>query len=416
MPMSRQLAEAVAAAFRIDTPQGLRSHFAEFGERDWRRTKRWLHTSGMALYFLDHMTKLGVQDVLPAELVHELSVNLAENRVRNADMFEEFARLNTGFMRAGISYLNLKGFSLAPAAFPDPALRCLLDLDFLVARRDIERAAGVMEAHGYRLKNSHPDTWEFCTGTPVKSSLKDLYRIRPLKSVELHLVPKAEEDRARLGRDRMSRMQLQVWNGFEFPALSEADKLLSQATHLFQHFLWQWTRVAWLHEYSNAIRSHQSDAAIWCEAVAAIHAVPEIRTGVALATLVTSQTFGTPVPEEFAAQTIGMLKPELHLWVERYRRDLVFTDHPGSKLYLLLLDVLEGDCPEWQATRRRRLLPLHRPPTVVSRPDNSLPVRWVAATAQMRFSTERLKFHLMEGLRYKLEAARWRRFVAGAGL
>jgi hypothetical protein len=36
--------------------------------------------------------------------------------------------------------------------------------------------------------------------------------------------------------------------------------------------------------------------------------------------------------------------------------------------------------------------------------------------AQLRFIAKRLWFHLRAGLGYKLEAARWRRFVAGAGL
>ncbi len=148
----------------------------------------------------------------------------------------------------------------------------------------------------------------------------------------------------------------------------------------------------------------------------AVNAAPETRTGVALASLVTSQTFGTPLPREFAAHTVDMLKPEVRLWVERYRSNLVFTDHPGSKLYLLLRDVLEGDHPQWRATRRKRLLPLHRPPAVMRRTNNSLSMRWLESTIQLRFTCERLRFHLTEGLRYKLEAARWRRFVAGAGL
>ena len=211
-------------------------------------------------------------------------------------------------------------------------------------------------------------------------------------------------------------MQLQMWNGFEFPALSDADKLLSQASHLFQHFQWQWTRTSWLLEYNNAARYYQNNTSLWQEVVASIDAAPETRIGVALASLVTSQTFGTIFPPQFAARTMDLLKPEVLMWVKHYRRDLVFTDHPGSKLYLLLQDVLLGDQPQWLETRRKRLLPLQLPPAVMLRPNNSLRMRWLTATTQLRYTAGRLLFHIREGARYKLEAARWRRFVTKTGL
>jgi hypothetical protein len=137
---------------------------------------------------------------------------------------------------------------------------------------------------------------------------------------------------------------------------------------------------------------------------------------VALASLVMSETFGVEVPRVFAEQTVDLLAPEVRLWVDRYRRDLVVMDHPGSKLYLLLHDVLEGDVPQWQQTRRSRLLPLHLPPRVMPKSGDSLGMRWRDAISQTRFAGKRLRFHLAQGVRYKLEAARWRRFVAGAGL
>jgi putative nucleotidyltransferase-like protein len=414
--MNRPLAEAVVASFQADESEAVRELFVPFSERDWKRTTKWLHRSGLALYFLDRMTGLGTRDVMPSALVRQLSINLAENRVRTSDMFEEFVRLNKALMRGGISYLNVKGFSLAPAAFADPALRYLLDFDFLVTRRDIERCARVMESLGYMVKVASGNTWEFCAGTPVRTSMRNLYRVRPVKSVEVHIVSEVEEARAQHGGDRMSRMQLQVLDGFEFPALGDADKLLLQASHLFQHFQWQWTRTSWLLEYSNAVRSHRDNPGLWRDVAAAVDAAPETRIGVALASLVTSQTFGTDFPREFTARTVDLLKPEVRLWVEHYGRDLVFTDHPGSKLYLLLLDVLQADQPQWTETRRKRLLPLHLPPKVMLRTNDSLRMRWLTATTQLQFTAERLLFHMKEGVRYKRQAARWRRLVAKAEL
>jgi hypothetical protein len=414
--MNRKLAKAVVAAFRTDEPEIARRRFEGFCERDWAQTQTWLHTSGMALYFLDRATMLGIEDVMPAALLHELSMNLAENRVRTADLFEEFSRLNSDFQRAGISYVNVKGFSLAPEAFADPAFRYQLDLDFLVARRDMERCAQILAQYGYRRGVSFTEAWEFKSGAPAKISLRDLYRARPGKEVELHPLPEEEEARAGRGGDRLSRMKLRVWNGFEFPALSDADQLLSQGLHIFQHLQGEWTRTAWLLEYSNAIRARQNDDEVWRDAAVAVNAAPEIRIGLAVATFVTEFAFGTALPREFREQTIGLLRPDVRLWVERYREVLMLNEHPGSKLYLLLGDVLDGDHVQWLEKRRRRLLPLHVPVRVMPKERNDLRLRWTLETAQLRFSAHRLWFHLAEGLRYKMEAARWRRFVARAGL
>jgi len=412
--MNRELAKTVLAAFRTNDAAVMRRSFAPFDERAWKRTGRWLHSSGMALHFLDRVTKLGITDAMPASVVHELSLNLAQNRARTADLFEEFQRLNTVMLRAGISFVNVKGFSLAPAAFADPALRYQQDLDFLVARRDMERSAELLERLGYQRRVWPAETWEFSSGVQEKSSIRELYRVRPVKNVELHPLPEAEEKEH--GCDRISRMKLQVGNGFEFPALNDADQLLSQATHIFKHLQGEWTRTAWLLEYANAVRSRKDDAAVWRDATAAIETAPEIRTGVAVAGLLTECAFDVSFPREFRDCTIGRLRPEVRLWVEHYQEDLALNQHPGSKLYLLLEEVLKGNDPQTKAQRRNRLLPLHLPPKVMHADPRNLRTRWRASAAQLWFTAGRLWFHVSEGLRYKLEAVRWRRFLSGARL
>jgi len=414
--MNRQLAKAVAGAFCTDSAKDVRRMFEGFSERDWTRTRVWLHTSGMALYFLDRATMLGIKDVMPDSLVHELSVNLAENRIRTADLFEEFSRLNSEFQRAGISYVNVKGFSLAPAACSDPALRHQMDLDFLVARRDMERCAQILARYGYRRHDAVGEEWEFQSGAAEKVSLRDLYRARPGKDVELHPVPEAEEASADRGGDRLSRMKLRVWNGFEFPALSDADQLLSQGMHIFRHLQGEWTRISWLLEYSNAACARQSDSAVWRDAVASLNETPEMRNGLAVASLVTELAFATPFPDDFREHTIELLRPEVRLWVERYREELLLIEHPGSKLYLLLGDVLESDGAQWSSKRQKKLMPLHLPIRVMPKEREDFRLMWTLETQYLRWFAHRLWFHLAEGLRYKLEAARWRRFVARTGL
>lgn len=406
--MNRELAQSIVSVFRAESAQIVKRDLEHFDERDWMCTRRWLHTSGLALYLMDRLMGLKAEAVIPPCLARELLMNLEENRVRTADLFDEFVRINAELLRSGILYANLKGFTLAPAACREPALRYQHDLDFLVARRDAERCRQTLMRHGYVQTLAVGDSWEFSAGAIEVSTMHDLYRVRGQRSVEMHLVPEEEEDR---DDGRLSQLQLQVWNGFEFPALGECDKLLEQAMHIFHHLQGEWTRTAWLLEYATAIRAHRDDERLWRQVAATLAATPRMRIGVGLASLVACRTFGVSLPGALA-RAVDVIPPQARLWACQYERDLVYTEHPGSKLYLLLNDVLLDGSPEWARQRRRRLLPRRLPEKLIVSKSDSLRIR----VEQIRFVLQRLRFHIASGVRYGLEAARWRRFLAGAKL
>lgn len=406
--MNRELAQAVVAVFQARSGEAVARGLGRFNERDWLCTREWLHTSGLALYLIDRVMKLGADAVIPSRIATELRVNLGENRVRTADLFGEFVSMNVELQRSGILYANLKGFTLAPVACPDPALRYQHDLDFLVARRDAERCRQTLMRHGYVQTAVSGDSWEFHAGGAEVCDMRDLYRVRAQRSAEIHLVPEAEEESPDA---RLSRLQLQVWNGFEFPALSESDKLLAQAMHIFQHFQSEWTRTAWLLEYATAIRADGDNVSLWRDVEATLGAMPQIRTGVGIASLVTGRSFPLTLPDELV-RTVQTVPPQARLWACRYERELVFTEHPGSKLYLLLMDVLFDGNPEWPRRRRRRLWPRRMPPKKIVAKGESLAMNLRIKLQQMKFVLLRLWFHIASGLRYRMEAARWRRFLA----
>ncbi len=89
---------------------------------------------------------------------------------------------------------------------------------------------------------------------------------------------------------------------------------------------------------------------------------------------------------------------------------MVFSDVPGSKLYLLLLRELE---PSGQTTSRslwESLLPRRLPPQVIRAFEGeSLWIRAQRTHMQLRYVLIRLRFHLVEGLRYGWAAYRWSR-------
>jgi hypothetical protein len=412
--MNRALAEAIIAAFSEEGVKTLHKRFAPFNEREWLRCERWLHENGLALYFLARAKCLGIEGAMPARTINRLEASRIENRERTEALFHEFVKVNMEFQRARLSYANLNGFSLVPRSCSDPVCRHQRNLDFLVARRDGERCRQALERQGYRLTAVSGDSWQFRTGEPEVWSMRGLYQLDRQHTLSINIASDREQSRPDADGDRLSRLQLQVWNGFEFPALSECDKLLAQGLHLFKQFQTEWTRAAWMLEYATAIQSHQHDKSFWQEIVSAIALAPETGVGIGVASAITSRTLGVLLPADILSCTMGAIPAQVWLWIDRYEYDVVLADYPGSKLYLLLRDTLRRDPPGWQRAKHERLFPLRREGVAPSRSGMWIQARGVFA--RLGFLWTRFRFHVAQGLRYRIEAARWKSFCRLADL
>src|ERR1700733_3682707 len=147
--MNRRLAAAVINCFQDTTSATHYTLLAGFNIRDWTRSYHWLDESGLTLYFLARIKELGMEAAIPQKVLLRLEENLADNRNRTAKLFEEFISLNEFFRKTGISYVNLKGFTLVPDISPNAALRCQFDLDFAIASRDVRRCEQLLIQRGY---------------------------------------------------------------------------------------------------------------------------------------------------------------------------------------------------------------------------------------------------------------------------
>jgi len=406
--MDRQLAAAVIASFRDSDAADHRIRLRSFSVRRWQHSLYWLDASGLALYWLKRLQLLNIEDAVPGSIRLELKQRHADNRQRTAALFEEFARLNAAFHNAGFPYVNLKGFGLVPDYCPDITLRYQMDFDFLVGNHDAAKCHAVLNALGYAPVAINRDVLEFKTDAGRTPSIRDLYKTRPQRAVEIHLsqVHSFEFHPALLGRNRCMATQ-----GGLYPCLLAEDMFIAQACHILRHLRSEWTRLSWLLEFKNCIDRRRDDNAFWRAVRDKAALNPTVSLAVNAAARIVSKTFGVPTPVELTNAAGAAISADVALWIECYGNDALLADFPGSKLYLILEGAIAG---EKGASRiRDRLFPRRPPAPIVPVPPGRLLRLWAFWT-QFAYFYVRLRFHITAGLRYFFAARHWRHLRAQA--
>jgi len=87
---------------------------------------------------------------IPAPVLVELRGQFMKNAARNLQLAAELVRLLDLFAKSGIPVAPFKGVVLASSVYGDPALRDAGDIDLLVHRNDIVRAADLLVGLGHR--------------------------------------------------------------------------------------------------------------------------------------------------------------------------------------------------------------------------------------------------------------------------
>jgi Uncharacterised nucleotidyltransferase len=399
-----QVREAVLLAFCDPLPERC-ARLRRLSGNEWRALLPWLDTSGLALYFLDRVIELQLCDMLPFDVLTRLQQNLTDNTERMRGMIDESITIHRDFQSAHLSYATLKGFSLWPHSVPKPELRSQLDLDFLIAEKSVPEARRILERRGYHLHAVSGRSWEFKTNEIPGTSLKDLYKNVSYRCVELHVEANLQGQPSLLARTGK-----RDFHGIYMPVLSPVDLFLGQGLHVYKHVCSEFSRTAHLLEFRRHVLARREDNSFWRELQSIAENHPRAALGLGLVTLLITHVMGDFAPEPLTHWTAHRLPNSSRLWIEMYGARSVFASFPGSKLYLLLQRELESASVPANRTRRQVLFPLRLPPAITQASLNdSLSVRIRRYRIQLRFIVFRLRFHIVEGLRYTWESFCWRR-------
>lgn len=406
MKLKQQIRESALRCFS-DERCDKRFELQNLSSREWSGLLHWLDVSGLALYFLDRMTELQWHILLPAKVLARLEQNLQDNQERTRGMMIESVAIQEQFQQANLSYATLKGFSLSPHSVPRPELRHQFDLDFLIAQRSAAHARKVLEDRGYRLYAMSGRSWEF-KRDEAPGHIRDFYKNLPYRSVELHL--EAEQ----LGHPSLlERVETRELHGIAMPVLSSVDLFIGQGLHAYKHICSEFSRTSHLLEFRRHVLSRHGDVAFWKQVQSRAEQDPHASVGLGIVTLLITNILGDFAPEAFTDWTVRRLPPSLRLWVNVYGRHIVFGDTPGSKLYLLLQQTLESEGLRQRRSLRQGLLPSRLPSLVVrAAAGETLRMRISRYQLQTYFVLSRLRFHVVEGLRYFRESYRWRQYVS----
>jgi hypothetical protein len=201
------------------------------------------------------------------------------------------------------------------------------------------------------------------------------------------------------------------------PVLSPADLFLGQGMHVFKDVCNSMPRTSHVLEFYRHVLTRWHDDAFWRDLRSLTAGDRRASIGLGVVTCLLTSVMGDFAPDALTSWTVNELPGPIRLWVETYGRRVVFGKSPGSKLYLLLQSELESAGIVQRRSIKAALLPSRLPPAIIRPvPNETLSFRFSRYRLQGWFICSRLRFHLVEGLRYAWEAYRWRRRLKHASL
>jgi hypothetical protein len=334
--VNEHLARAIVATFRETKRDALYRRLAAYTREDWSRSLNWLDASGLELYFLDRLKTLGIADAVPTEVRVEMEQNFADNKIRTAKLFEEFVRINQAFQREQLNYCHVTGFSLVPVSCPDPSLRRMFSMDFMMAGYDSSRCESLLVNLGYVAHASGGGSRQFRPNSDVGRFDTNIYRSIAERSIIVYFLSDDAVGSERAPFDMLMRRRTQKWDGYRFPALTECDHFIAQAIRMLGHVGIERERLALLLELKTCLCFWLHNEGFWRELADRAQEHPLRPVAIGTVTRLATEIFGLKIPLLLQDWVTNSLDPKIRQWSEVYGWEAFLTEFPGTTLLALL--------------------------------------------------------------------------------
>lgn len=125
--------------------------WSALGPADWESLGRVAKAEGVAALLCHALGRTGWPEGMPDAVRNDLRATMYAGAARSVLLCRELLRLQEIFSHPSpIPIVLLKGGALAFTLYPDPALRPMADVDFLVPPERVSEAAARLRARGYR--------------------------------------------------------------------------------------------------------------------------------------------------------------------------------------------------------------------------------------------------------------------------
>ena len=187
--------------------------------------------------------------IIPAEELQKLRLAYEQNAARNLILTNELVQMTQALDQSGIPSIAYKGPALAVLAYGDTTLRRFVDLDLMVRRENVQKAADVLGAHGY-----HPA--QNLTLDQQALLLKTQHNLQFVSDsrviVELHWQVSSRLFASSVTAEELwNNLETVSLNGFPVKSFSTEDLLFSLCVHGSRHL---WERLAWIADVAHLLQ------------------------------------------------------------------------------------------------------------------------------------------------------------------
>ena len=197
-------------------------------ETDWQEWINQIELHGLSGFANKHMDEHKLP--IPEALVLPLKALKARHRAASQARYQSLSEIDKAFKEKGIPYVALKGAALMPYLFKEGYLRPMRDMDLLLPRSALHKAADCLRDIGFDLPEAQPSKY-----------MRDMHQLPNATKTVNGLVSSVELHRDGISREVAghfyypesgSSVQMIRWGELSFQALEDVQMLHQVTKHL----------------------------------------------------------------------------------------------------------------------------------------------------------------------------------------